>query len=58
VSGGSTVAVSVQFCWPPAFKNLAVCVQDLVAADTRHLRDLDGELRDSVVEVCRRMARE
>jgi len=35
VSGGSTVAVSVQFCWPPAFKNLAVCVQDLVAADTR-----------------------
>ena len=24
----------------------------------RHLRDLDGELRESVVEVCRRMARE
>ena len=24
----------------------------------RHLRDLDGELRDSVVEVCRRMAGE
>jgi hypothetical protein len=23
----------------------------------RHLRDLDGELRESVVEVCRRMAR-
>ena len=38
VSGGSTVAVSVQFCWPPAFKNLAVCVQDLVAADNRPTR--------------------
>jgi hypothetical protein len=29
------IAVSVQFCWPTAFKNLAVCVQDLVAADGR-----------------------
>jgi hypothetical protein len=27
------MAASVQFCWPSAFRNLAVCVQDLVAAD-------------------------
>jgi hypothetical protein len=29
------LAISVQFCWPPALRNLAVCVQNLVAADTR-----------------------
>jgi hypothetical protein len=28
------MAASVQFCWPSAFRNLAVCVQNLVAADT------------------------
>jgi hypothetical protein len=27
------MAASVQFCWPSAFRNSAVCVQDLVAAD-------------------------
>jgi hypothetical protein len=29
------LAVSVQFRWPSALRNLAVCVQDLVAADIR-----------------------
>ena len=27
-------AVSVQFCWPSALRNMAVCVQDPVAADS------------------------
>src|SRR6186713_2138404 len=34
------LAISVQFCWPSALRelgNLAVCVQDLVAADTQIL---------------------
>jgi hypothetical protein len=31
------MAASVQFCWPSVFRNLAVCVQDLVAADIRLL---------------------
>ena len=33
VVSGRSVAASVQFCWPPAFRFLTVCVQVLVAAD-------------------------
>jgi hypothetical protein len=39
---------------PQVAFGLALVLDELA----RHLRDLDGELRESVVEVCRRMARE
>jgi hypothetical protein len=39
-------------------KELAFALALILDELARHLRDLDGELRDSVVEVCRRMARE
>ena len=37
------MAASVQFCWPSAFRNLAVCVQDLVAADTLVCLQREGD---------------
>ena len=39
-------------------KELAFTLALILDELARHLRDLDGELRDSVVEVCRRMAGE
>ena len=39
-------------------KELAFALALILDELARHLRDLDGELRESVVEVCRRMARE
>jgi hypothetical protein len=41
-----------------AWKELAFALALILDELARHLRDLDGELRESVVEVCRRMARE
>ena len=38
-------------------KELAFALALILDELARHLRDLDGELRESVVEVCRRMAR-
>jgi hypothetical protein len=39
-------------------KELAFALALILDELARHLHDLDGELRASVVEVCRRMARE
>ena len=38
-------------------KELAFALALILDELARHLRDLDGELRESVVEVCRRIAR-
>jgi hypothetical protein len=38
-------------------KGVGVRIALILDELARHLRDLDGELRESVVEVCRRMAR-
>jgi hypothetical protein len=42
------MAASVQFCWPSAFRNLAVCVQDLVAADRNESGTFRGRQRSWV----------
>ena len=39
-------------------KELAFALALILDELARHLRDLDGELRESVVEVCRQMAAE
>ena len=39
-------------------KELAFALALILDELARHLRDLDGELRESVVEVCRQMAGE